>query len=148
MQYIHRTMSPTWDALCEMVLEVKSALMLAPTWKAAQNKKTQAQICLANTLGILGIFCTGGTFNFPRYDLRTWGCFVPWAGFKSPQMKRHKILSKSTPSPISYQYNPRQEEMTAGLNPTGICDSDEDCINVGIHHHWWWCRRVVWKGQA
>lgn len=34
--------------VCEIVLEVESALTLAATWKSAQNKKTKAQICLTN----------------------------------------------------------------------------------------------------
>lgn len=41
-------MSSAWGLLCQIVLEVKSALMLAATWKSAQNKKTKAQICLTN----------------------------------------------------------------------------------------------------
>lgn len=63
-------------------------------------------------------------------------------------MKRHKILSKSTPSPISYQYNPRQEELTTGLNPTGIWDSNKDCINLSIHQHQCLCRHILQQGQA
>lgn len=34
---------------------------------------------------------------------------MPWDGFMSPKMKRQKIHSKSIPSPISYQFNPRRE---------------------------------------